>query len=237
MTKQSTVSIVIPTFNEERFLESTLKSVRNQTYKGECEIVVVDSMSTDRTAEIAKKYADKVITRKTTIAEAKNLGAEKSSGSVIVFLDADTLLDKNFVSRAMKHLKNPKVSMVVGTFASLESDIRSKLTAKLWCETCNAISMSGRLFHVGPATFAVKRDRFKIVKGYDKTYKVFEDVKFATEISKTGRVVLDRSLKNKTSMRKFNKYGHFKWGFYALKLCIMYLLFPRPLDARYPHIE
>ncbi len=237
MTKQNTVSIVIPTFNEERLLESTLKSVRNQTYKGECEIIVVDSISTDRTADIAKKYADKVIIRKTTIAEAKNLGAEKSSGSVIVFLDADTLLDKDFVSRATKHLKSPKVSMVVGTFASLESDIKSKLTAKLWCEICNAISKLGRLSYVGPATFAVKKDKFKIVKGYDENYTIFEDVHFSAKIGGTGRVVLDRSLKNMTSMRKFKNHGHFKWSLYALKLCLMYLALSRPLDVKYAHIR
>jgi len=54
------VSVIIPAYNEEKFIEQCLLSVRNQTYK-QFELIVVDDGSKDRTVEISKKYADLII--------------------------------------------------------------------------------------------------------------------------------------------------------------------------------
>lgn len=51
------VSVIVPTYNEEKYLEETLLNVRSQTYKN-IEIIVSDGCSTDRTTGVAKKHAD-----------------------------------------------------------------------------------------------------------------------------------------------------------------------------------
>jgi glycosyltransferase involved in cell wall biosynthesis len=58
---KNVTSVIIPTYNEEKYIENCLRSVRNQKINGKIEIIIVDSNSSDRTREIAKKYANKVI--------------------------------------------------------------------------------------------------------------------------------------------------------------------------------
>lgn len=88
------VSIVIPSFNEERYIKKTLTSIRGQSiiqeYPDSFEIILVDNGSTDNTVEIAKPYADKILieNRKGKL-NARNAGIRESSGNIIVAADAD----------------------------------------------------------------------------------------------------------------------------------------------------
>ncbi len=73
------ISVVIPAYNEENYIEACLKSLRNQKTNVPYEIVVCDNNSTDRTVEIAKKYADKVVyERRQGIGYARNKGVSAS---------------------------------------------------------------------------------------------------------------------------------------------------------------
>lgn len=102
--RETLVSIIIPAHNEEKYIEDTLLHVKKQSYKN-IETIVVDNGSSDKTASIAKKYSDKVIiTKKKGVSYARNLGAKKARGKVLVFLDADTILwDKNTISKILRH--------------------------------------------------------------------------------------------------------------------------------------
>jgi len=84
------LSVVVVTRNEEEILEQCLESV-----KWADEIIVVDSHSTDKTVEIAKRYTDKVFLVEKDVPDAninKNLGLEKATGDWILFLDADEIV-------------------------------------------------------------------------------------------------------------------------------------------------
>ena len=92
------ISIIIPTLNEEKYIERCLKSLKNQSFRN-FEIIVSDSYSTDDTVKIAKKYGAKVVlTKKTGPAAGRNEGARKAKGSILVFLDADTFVTKKFLA-------------------------------------------------------------------------------------------------------------------------------------------
>lgn len=96
MEKQDSllVSVIIPAYNTELFVERTLSSVRAQTYLN-IEIVVIDDGSTDKTPEIIKRFADEdsrvvfLQQENSGVVEARNLGIVKSSGTFIAFIDAD----------------------------------------------------------------------------------------------------------------------------------------------------
>jgi glycosyltransferase involved in cell wall biosynthesis len=93
------ITIVIPARNEEENLPALLESLKNQTYKKEFEVIVIDGKSTDRTVEIAKKYGARVIRRRKnlTVANARNLGWKNAKGDVIDLVEADHVFDKNYV--------------------------------------------------------------------------------------------------------------------------------------------
>jgi glycosyltransferase involved in cell wall biosynthesis len=101
------VSVIIPAFNEEEHIESTLKSLQNSEYsKDLLEIIVVDNNSTDRTAAIANKLADSVLTLDHgNVGAVRNLGAEASSSDIFVFLDADCVVDSGWISRGVSILE------------------------------------------------------------------------------------------------------------------------------------
>ncbi len=81
------LSVIIPAFNEENFLPRCLESLKNQKFK-DFEIIVVDNNSTDKTAEIAKKFNVILFSEKNQgVAYARNKGSEIAKGEILVFTD------------------------------------------------------------------------------------------------------------------------------------------------------
>ncbi len=92
------ISVIVPAYNEEKYIEKTLRSIKNQRTNLAYEIIVSDCKSNDKTVEIAKQYADKVVTaEKRSIASARNAGAKQAKGEILVFVDADTILMPDYL--------------------------------------------------------------------------------------------------------------------------------------------
>ena len=92
MSKEPLVSIIIPVYNVESYLENCLVSVLNQTYKN-IEVICVDDGSSDNSPEILKKYSEKYSNLKIDLQDknqgqgtARNIGLEKSIGEFILLL-------------------------------------------------------------------------------------------------------------------------------------------------------
>ncbi len=112
------VSIVIPVYNGERYIEETIQSILNQTYKN-LQIIAVDDGSTDDTGlkieELAKSDARiAFISQKNKgVSTARNLGYSKSTGEYLCFLDADDLWHPDNIEYKVKYLQNnPEVGLV-----------------------------------------------------------------------------------------------------------------------------
>lgn len=91
------ISIVVPAYNEEKYLQPTLLSLRaasaalTASHEVQTELIVVDDGSTDSTAAIAKTLADLVVRgSRNGIGAARNRGASVACGALLVFIDADT---------------------------------------------------------------------------------------------------------------------------------------------------
>jgi len=118
--KMIKITVVIPTYDEEKYIEKCLKSLTNQTFnRNDYEIVVVDANSRDKTVEIAKKYADKIfVVNKKGIAYGRFFGIKKSRGKLIYTTDADCRAPKkllqNFYDRFIYLNKRKKVVALSG---------------------------------------------------------------------------------------------------------------------------
>ena len=88
MSKKPLVSVIVPTKNSEKFLEITLKSVRDQTYE-KIELIVVDNYSSDGTKTIALKYTDKVFNKGSERSSQVNYGAKLARGKYLYRIDHD----------------------------------------------------------------------------------------------------------------------------------------------------
>lgn len=101
------ISIIIPCYNVETYIEKTISSVLNQTYEN-FEAIIVDDGSSDNTVKIIESFSDKRIKlfcqSNRGSAAARNRGLEVASGDYISFLDADDLLVKHKVERQVQYL-------------------------------------------------------------------------------------------------------------------------------------
>ena len=92
------VSIIVPIYNAEKYIEKCLDSLLNQTKK-ELEFILINDGSTDNTESIIKKYKDKRIkyykNKNQGIGKTRNFGIEKATGRYIMFIDSDDYIDKN----------------------------------------------------------------------------------------------------------------------------------------------
>ncbi|KKQ76346.1 MAG: Glycosyl transferase, group 2 family [Microgenomates group bacterium GW2011_GWF1_38_5] len=99
------ISVSIITLNEEKYLEKCLQSVKGIAD----EIVVVDSGSTDKTLDIAKKFSAKVYFRKfDNYANQKNYAVEKCTGDWILSMDGDEEIEDDLLKEVKSEILNPK---------------------------------------------------------------------------------------------------------------------------------
>lgn len=110
--KKGLVSIIIPVYNAERFLEDTIKTVQNQTYEN-WELLLVNDCSKDNSKKIADKYLSNKIKwidmdKNSGAALTRNKGIEKSTGEFLCFLDADDLWDEDKLKKQIEFMRNNK---------------------------------------------------------------------------------------------------------------------------------
>lgn len=108
----SLVSIIIPTFNEEKNIERLLVSINKQTER-DIETIIVDDGSSDKTVDIAKRYTPRVYKRKHAERSVqRNFGAKKAGGKYLLFLDADMELTRNVVKSCLDNIKGHKAIII-----------------------------------------------------------------------------------------------------------------------------
>lgn len=162
------VSIITPTFNDQRYIESTISSLINQNYKN-IEYTVVDGGSKDQTVDIVNKYIPKIehliSMPDTGKFERINRGIEISNGEIIgILLPADSYIDKNIISDVVQNLELQKADVCWGDLVYVSSQNADKI-AMYW----KSANYQEDLLQTGwippHSTFFVKR---KIYEKYGK---------------------------------------------------------------------
>ena len=102
-------SIIVPTYNREKYIIKCIDSVLDQTYDN-FEVIIIDDGSTDNTENLVKKYQDKRIkyfkNENHGIGYSRNFGINKAKGDYIFFLDSDDYLEENMLEEVLNNIKN-----------------------------------------------------------------------------------------------------------------------------------
>jgi len=197
------ISIIVPTLNEAKFIEGTLETARRVL--PDAEIIVSDGGSTDRTVEIARKYA-RVISGKGKVGAARNRGARESSGDVLIFLDADTQINGLFVKEALEVLKDPEVVGAGGLIMPMGANLIEELFFYFFNLLIIISFMIGKPNLAGTCV-AYKRKPFFEINGFDESMVASEDFDLCKRISKKGRAVFLKGIVVRTSRRRLRKKG------------------------------
>lgn len=122
------VSIITPTYNTEKFITETLKSVQNQTYQN-WEMILVDDASTDETVKIIQDFAEKDSRIKLFKLEknsgngfARNIALEKAVGKYIAYLDADDLWFPNKLEKQIQFLKENNLPFTFSFYDCIDEE-------------------------------------------------------------------------------------------------------------------
>ena len=125
------VSIIIPAYNVESYIEETILSVKNQTLSN-WELIVVDDGSTDNTYSVICKAVDSIRQNVTILQQenrglsaARNAGMEKASGMYIYFLDSDDRLTKNALSVLYTLAKQYELDAVFFSATAFADDLQA----------------------------------------------------------------------------------------------------------------
>lgn len=210
------LSIIIPTLNEEKYLPSLLKNIKDNNLEN-YEIIVADNNSKDKTRQIAKKYGCKVV-QGALPSKAKNNGAKIARGSLLFFIDADCNIDKKFLNKALNEIDQKKSEVATCYVWPSTKNILINFEFGLY----NSWIFFTQSFYANAShgIFCSKKIHKKI-KGFDEEIKLSEDMDYVKRASKFGKFRILNSVKFSTSARRFEQEGAVKTGL-KLLLSIFY---------------
>jgi len=216
------ISVIIPTYNEEKALPATLRALLAQP--GDYEIAVVDGGSTDRTREVVESLRITLLTSSKGRATQMNAGAKKARGEWLLFLHADTLLPAGALARLNAMESDARVQ--AGGFLHQFSggDWRLRLISFLDNFRC----VRSRIIYGDQALF-VRRPLFERLGGFPDQ-PILEDVAFCEKLIRVTEPVLLRP-PVVTDSRKFVKMGVWK-SFARVLLIIIHAQFRLPVLPR-----
>jgi glycosyltransferase involved in cell wall biosynthesis len=202
------LSFIIPAYNEERYLAATLAALREATASIGIahEVIVVDDGSTDATAEVARTYDAQVLPVELRhIAATRNSGARHAQGSILFFIDADTLIDVVVLRAALDTLENG----AIGGGATVRLN-----GVPIWHERWLAATFTWllRQWKIAPGCFIFcTRAAFDAVQGFDETYFAAEDIAISRALGRQGRFVILREAvaTSDRKLRTFSLKDHF----------------------------
>ncbi|TFG76153.1 MAG: glycosyltransferase family 2 protein [Chrysiogenales bacterium] len=162
------VSVIIPVFNGEKYLEEAIASVTRQSYRP-LEIIIVDDGSTDGSADIARRHNNVTycFQKNAGPSSALNRGVDLAGGDFFAFLDADDIWSANKLARQMECLaRNPSLDVV---FAHVEQFCSPELQA---CETSRIPDALKIVPGYCPGTMLIRRQSFCRAGHFDPRLQV-----------------------------------------------------------------
>jgi glycosyltransferase involved in cell wall biosynthesis len=155
----TTVSIIIPCYNQGQFLDETLASVVNQTYT-DWECLIVNDGSVDNTAEIALNWVAKdnrfqyFLKKNGGVSSTRNFGIEKAKGKFIQFLDCDDLLDKKKLELSFTEYNlKQNVKLVISNFRMFSDNVNK--STKPYCNLNQNLFTYESLLYQWNDTFSI----------------------------------------------------------------------------------
>ncbi len=176
------VSVIIPSYNGEKFIAQALESVFEQDYQP-FEVIIVDDGSTDRTAQIIDKYENiqYIYQSNQGVSSARNKGVAASSGEIIAFLDSDDYWPTNRLTVTVRYFQqHPEVGYVLGKqmmFVEPGCAVPAWIKAE-WLTAPQDASNTGVL--------VARRVTYERVGLFNKDYKGGEDTEWLVRASEAG---------------------------------------------------
>lgn len=176
-----TLSVIIPAYQAEKYLDQAVASVRNQEWPGEVQILVIDDGSTDHTAAVAQDLGVQVLKKEQGgAASARNAGLRAAVGDWVLLLDADDVLTDGAVAAMRAALADSDAEVV---FAMAEDFISPDLSE---VQKAALKPREGAYGGVLPGCSLIRRQVFDTIGLFDDTMKSGETVAWQLKLRDAG---------------------------------------------------
>jgi glycosyltransferase involved in cell wall biosynthesis len=175
------LTIVIPTYNEEKYISNTIESIAKQNHIYGTRVIIADNNSTDNTrniiSQLKKQYSNIInieLIDGGNVSRGRNNGAKITKTEYILFMDGDVILtNPNHIYRTLKEMKYQNLDLLTSKVESYGNDIRTKFIFKVF-NIVNKIISKVTPFAVG-TYFMTKTNLFYMYGMFDEEVKHSED--------------------------------------------------------------
>ena len=224
------ISVVIPAFNEEKYISNCLDSIVRQESAQNLEVIVVDNNSTDNTLKVIQKFRDRlnlkiVIEKKKGRGAARSRGFQTAKGDIILGTEADTIVPPDWIEELSSKLIDKNVVAVTGPCKFEDCSLLIKIIM-------NQFQPFGMVLYrvlfgyywLSGFNFAIKKSAYVKSGGFNPELNTFDDIELGEKIKRFGKVVFIRNTPVIVSGRRFKK-GLFEGLSSYFKPFIEYSLF------------
>jgi len=221
-------SVIIPAFNAEKTIAETLKALEAQKgiARKDFEIIVVDDGSTDKTIQLVRKFRNvKLLNQKHKgPATARNLGAGKARGEIVVFTDSDCVPEKNWLAEMLEPFKGKEIIGVQGAYKTKQKSLIARFGQAEIEERYDKMLNFRFVDWIGTYSGAYRKKEFLRVKGFDESFPIAsgEDPDLSFRMAKKGKKLVFNPKaivyhRHPESLWKYLKVKFFR-AFYRVRL-------------------
>ncbi len=222
------VSVIVPAYNAEKTIQTTLSSLLDQSFKGMYEIIIVNDGSKDKTVGIVKNIIKKnpnirIINQiNRGPAAARNAGSKAANGKILLFTDSDCIPEKNWIEEMISPFKNSEIVGVQGRYKIFNKDsLIARFVQYEIEERYQRMEKQKNIDFIGSYSAAYKGETFLKFGGFDEQFKKAsgEDPEISYRMADAGlkmvfaphAIVLHH---HQDTLKKYlkMKYGRGYWG-------------------------
>jgi rSAM/selenodomain-associated transferase 2 len=209
------LSIIIPTYNEEAIIAESLKALLSITERYEGIEIIVSDASTDGTRKILSDFPVTVCHSAKGRAIQMNTGARSAKGDILYFLHADTLVPETFIDNIRSAIGNGKKA---GCFRMNFNDSDPIMSLYGWFTQFPLMICRG-----GDQSLFIEKSLFQEIGGFDETHLVMEDINIINRIEKLAEFhILEAEVT--TSARRYHQNGIIRLQLLFGAIHLMYAL-------------
>ena len=218
----NSVSVVIPTLNEAHNIENLLRALKSQQFEGDLQIIVSDGNSSDGTLAIVGQHPQVLaVQSERGVSRQRNAGAEKATGELIFFMDADDRPAPNFVRDVMKSYQRFPFAVACPWFVA--RDAGASVRVAYW--------VFNLMFWLGQSTLRTgsgvciiaRKTAWEKCGGFDESLHLGEDVKFLRRAAPRYGCHRHLLVPLETSGRRYERDGFWQLSAFYLRIAPLIL--------------
>ncbi len=215
ISKRPDISILIPAYNEEKYIGACLASIKRQTFSGTYEVILGDGDSKDNTARIAKDYGCKVVRELWgTPSGGRYAAARAAKGKIYAITSADVEIPDGWLEEIKSRFgKDARFTWAVGSVWPQNGNVMEDFGAIVLNFMASVLNGIG-LAYVNADNLMCRADAYKKCGEFNPRMMTSEDTDLGMRLMKTGRFAYISKARVLISMRRIRKWGYLNFAMF-----------------------